>query len=353
MFDANKMAEEAKDSANSFEKNLPNISKVFVKVYDQIPLKNLRNMLGFELVLFFIALFGIILTIWNFQLITFEGISSIQTTVSINILIWRNVIKTAYNISWIQICLFIVIVLIRILFRKQTSLSLIQKHNLKLNANDEPIQEKQNIFEPFEKEASLRNHKVYFAIAITGGLVVIGYLNYFPRAEQLFPSFILSQYPYGFILKPAEYSTFVWINLIFGFGICNLFLFLVFFSLRQIKDMHHVISVKTSNTISSDSVLSSPDEDWRPKLPKPWKYMTIAERKEYQMKVIQLEKEHRITKEKEKLENFLQNEREKVRLGKDLYSQKLKEKKKLEELNKKENKKKKTQETNQEKYDFR
>jgi hypothetical protein len=129
------------------------------------------------------------------------------------------------------------------------------------------------------------------------------------------------------------------------------------FSLRQIKDMHHVINEQKKLHLHKDIIEENQSnstqvtDSWKPSLPKPWEKMNISERKEYQMRVIQLEKERARLKQQERFQQLVNEERERRRVGDKFFEMKQKEKKQEVELLKKQQK---TKDTKQEtKFDFR
>ncbi len=177
--------------------------------------------------------------------------------------------------------------------------------------------------------------------------MLFGYLQYFPRAEGLFPTYtLINDSDYATLTNLSDFTTFEYINLIFIMSLGMADLFLMLFSIRQIKDIHLTVSHK----IEKHEEIPEEQLNWKPSLPKPWKYMTIEERKTYQMQVLELEKQRSYQIQEVRFKKLVEDERAKRRLGEKHFKQNQREKKKSDQ---KKIKQKKSKSIEQDKFDFR
>jgi hypothetical protein len=369
---------------------LPKKNTYFRKL-SNIALNNLRKMKKIEFILIILEILLIFSTIYVYYLINFKAIEILSSVIQINHVLWRTSITEAYYLSWIQIVISLITVIIRSMSRSYTKVPTIYHENLTkkqiygdekfIDAKMKIISEdkKSNKFRKKKKdiqvdqdgtnqnnkefnaetaeidENTLRNHNAYYLTGIFTIILIIGFLNYFPRGELLFPSYILIENTTGFITRPAEYTTFFMLNIMFLLTEFLLGIFQLFFSIRQRKDINQVIEKANLKNIKNKQNENSSD-DWKPPLPKPWKIMTITEKRDYKAKLFKIEKERAIEADQTKLKKMILDEKEKIRLGKKNYKLKKKEEQKLNKkhgTDKKEEKKIKEKKNDRQKYDFR
>lgn len=333
-------------------------SKYFLN-YDSILSKNLHKMLNIEYFLAFIAALNLAISLWIYNTTSFDGIGISPGNVQVYLSLWKSGINTSYILVWGQIVLGIIVIIFRKQFQELTKIPKtiqLDQENSEANKN---LANHDNIYKSEDNVigTALRDLRLYYIIIFVGIGTLIGYLNYFPRGTDLFPSIIQVSIDLWVIESPAEYTSFFWINTIWGVILVMIFFFLMMFSFRQIKDMRHVIRKQKKLQLHQDNVEENQSnstqvkDSWKPALTKPWEKMNISERKEYQMRIIQLEKERARLKQQERFQQLVNEERERRRVGDDFFEKKQKEKKQEVQLLKKQQKMKDTkQET---KFDFR
>jgi hypothetical protein len=333
----------------------------YLDIYTHLPLRSLEKIESTEKLISMLELLGGAITFYIFYLIIFAGIDAISPVVVINYPRWSSNVSNAYYLEWFTICLLLILIYLRKSSHNSAKLPLLQQDRLKkaqIYGDQKLIQAKYETIETtnsqkekaFSSTSELRDPSKYNITATINIGIIILYLNYFPRKEGLFPSLIFISQETAVVVKPAEYSTFFMINIVFSFMIFTLFLFLLFYSIRQLKDMKKVVKYKLTQEIGTDEA-EKEMYNWKPPLPKPWKNMTIQERKEYDLKVLKIQKERAAQVEKLKIALELKKDKDKLRFGEKEY----KKKKKEEEIkqNTKQDMKAKKEEIIREKYDFR
>jgi hypothetical protein len=321
-------------------------SSFFSPIYETLPIGNLRKMFLIEIFLIFITGIELCITGLTYYFITNIGIISLQPIVYIDQILWPKSIEQAYYLVWVEIAVLIIEIIIRKKFHDLTKIPITLKNEL----NEDQIEQKnesQLTSELNQGETTLRNHKLYYFAALFGIALMIGYLNYFPRTFGLFSSYKSISEQFATIQDSTEFTIFILINIVWSFSLAMIFLFMLFFSARQIKDINNTIKIR----VKSGENLDQPIESWKPQLSKPWNLMTIEEQKQYRLEVLALEKERSIQSKEDQFKKLVETEREKRRLGEKAYSLKQKEAKQKTKSAKKEKLEK--SKVKEDKFDFR
>ena len=358
-------------AAHSTEK--PITHHHYYHAYESILLPNLREMLKIEFILLIGSIIGMGLISWMYVQLVFQAVDEIGNVIRLNYGLWQQIHESSYYMAWGLIILTIFLLRFRAVSRRFTRIPSVQQETLSLSGESDPSPptptepKKDNSTEqlppsepilnqplPVATETALRNPITSYLIMIFTIGTIVGYLNYFPRADTLFSSLVIVSPDLAIVTYPAQYSSYLFLNTVFAFIILNLYLFSVFFSLRQIKDLKRTIKAKTpASMLGQQNENTHPQEDWRLPLPKPWNQMTWEERKEYKLQVYQVEKERARQKEREQLKKLIAQEKEKRLLGEAMYKEKQKKEKTKQKEEAKQTKEKLKKQEQQSGYDFR
>jgi hypothetical protein len=323
--------------------------------YEPILRENLYKMIRIEMAVIMGVWIGMISIVWIFFKLNYEAIIDLNPVVRIDYILWLENLEISYYWVWSLIGVVFFTIYLRVLFRRLTQIP-IQRSELDPTEKTSKIQIPENGPKISDNSlqdlttTALRNPWTPFFIGFStiGGLLI--YLNYFPRGETLFPSWELISTDLAIVRFPAQYTGYFMVNIVICFIILNLYLFQFFYSLRQLKDMQKTLKEHRARPNSMNIMQK---EDWKPPLPKPWHQMNWDEKKAYKQQVYAIEKQRRLEKEKAELQKWIDEEREKRRIGEHLYKEKEKTVKKQKKIEKVQKKLAKEKEKTRTDYDFR